>query len=215
MPVAPAQAPGTLCDVEELELLGWKRHVFAAYADVRAADDLEAAWREWRRVRDQLFRGHPQSPISAEGRAAFGGLAYFDYDPALRVLGEVTPGDDTVREVAASGGEVVHFRRFGAVRFELEGSAQELAVFWLDAYGGGVFLPFTDGTSGSDTYGGGRYLLDTVKGADLGEEDGRLVLDFNFAYNPSCAYDPRWVCPLSPPENRLPVAVRAGEQHRS
>ena len=130
-------------------------------------------------------------------------------------LGEVGPGDDSVREVAASGGEVVRFRRFGAVRFELEGSAQELAVFWLDAYGGGVFLPFTDGTSGSDTYGGGRYLLDTVKGADLGEEDGRLVLDFNFAYNPSCAYDPRWVCPLSPPENRLPVAVRAGEQHRS
>ena len=122
-PAAPAKAPGTLCDVDELELLDWKRHVFAAYADVRAADDHEAAWREWRRVRDQLFRGHPQSPLSAEGRAAFGGLAYFDYDPAFRVLGEVAPGDDAVREVAASGGEVVRFRRFGAVRFELEGSA--------------------------------------------------------------------------------------------
>jgi uncharacterized protein (DUF1684 family) len=201
--------------MDELELLDWKRQVFAAYAEVRAADDHEGAWWEWRHARDRLFREHPQSPLSAEGRAAFGGLAYFDYDPALRVLGEVTPGDDAIREVAASGGEVVRFRRFGAVRFELDGSAQELAVFWLDAYGGGVFLPFTDGTSGSDTYGGGRYLLDTVKGADLGEEDGRLVLDFNFAYNPSCAYDPRWVCPLSPPENRLAVAVRAGEQHRS
>jgi uncharacterized protein (DUF1684 family) len=187
-PAAPAQAPETLCDVDELELLDWKRHVFAAYAEVRAADDHEGAWREWRDARDRLFREHPQSPLPAEERAAFGGLAYFDYDPALRVHVKVTPGDDTVRE---------------------------LAVFWLDAYGGGVFLPFTDGTSGSDTYGGGRYVLDTVKGADLGEEDGRLVLDFNFAYNPSCAYDPRWVCPLSPPENRLPVAVRAGEQHRS
>ena len=93
--------------------------------------------------------------------------------------------------------------------------SSELALFWLDAYGGGVFLPFADATRGRETYGGGRYLLDTVKGADLGEEDGRLVLDFNFAYNPSCSYDPRWVCPLSPPENRLPVAVRAGEQHRS
>ena len=213
-PAAPAKAPGTLCEVDELELLDWKRHVFAAYADVRAADDHEAAWREWRRARDRLFRGHPQSPLSAEGRTAFGGLAYFDYDPALRVLGEVTPGDDTVREVTASGGEVVRVRRFGSVRFELEGSPHELAAFWLDAYGGGVFLPFTDVTSGKETYGGGRYLLDTVKGADLGSTDEGLILDFNFAYNPSCAYDPRWVCPLSPPENLLPVSVQAGEQHR-
>ena len=128
---APANATGTLCEVEELELLGWKRHVFAAYADVRATDDHEAAWREWRRVRDQLFRGHPQSPLPAESRAAFGGLAYFDYDPALRVLGDVTPGDDTIREVTASGGEVVRFRRFGAVRFELEGSAQEVTTALL------------------------------------------------------------------------------------
>ena len=88
-----------------------------------------------------------------------------------------------------------------------------LALYWLDGYGGGVFLPFADATRGDATYGGGRYLLDTVKGADLGEADGRLVLDFNFAYNPSCSYDPRWVCPLSPPENRLDVAVRAGERH--
>ena len=114
--------------------------------------------------------------------------------------------------MAASGGETVRFRRFGVVRFELAGSPRELALFWLEGYGGGAFLPFADATSGEETYGGGRYLLDTVKGADLGEADGRLVLDFNFAYNPSCSYDPRWVCPLSPPENRLPVEVRAGER---
>ena len=71
---------------------------------------------------------------------------------------------------------------------------------------------FRDATSGDETYGGGRYLLDTVKGSDLGMQDGRLVLDFNFAYNPSCSYDPRWVCPLSPPANRLPVAIEAGER---
>ena len=87
-----------------------------------------------------------------------------------------------------------------------------LDLYWLDGYGGGVFLSFADATSGSETYGAGRYLLDTVKGADLGETDGRLVLDFNFAYNPSCAYDPRWVCPLAPPGNRLTVPVRAGER---
>ena len=106
----------------------------------------------------------------------------------------------------------MRFRRFGAVRFELGGEPQELALYWLEGYGGGVFLPFADATGRTQTYGGGRYLLDTVKGADLGDEDGRLVLDFNFAYNPSCAYDPRWVCPLSPPENRLAVEVRAGER---
>jgi len=199
--------------LEELELLGWKRHVFAAYADVRAADEPAAAWREWRRVRDQLFRAHPQSPYAPERRPAFTELTYFDYDPAYRVLGAVEPGDGAVRDVGASGGEVVRFHRFGEIRFELAGQAQALSLYWLDAYGGGVFLPFADATSGAETYGGGRYLLDTVKGADLGEDDGSLVLDFNFAYNPSCSYDPRWVCPLTPPENRLAVAIRAGERH--
>ena len=98
--------------------------------------------------------------------------------------------------------------RFALARF----GDQELELFWLEAYGGGLFLPFRDATGGSETYGGGRYLLDTVKGADLGTEEGRVVLDFNFAYNPSCAYDPKWACPLSPPANRLAVAVRAGEK---
>ena len=98
--------------------------------------------------------------------------------------------------------------------FELHGEPLSLEVAWLAAYGGGVFLSFRDATSGRESYGGGRYLLDTVKGADLGEDDGRLVLDFNFAYNPSCAYDPGWVCPLAPPANRLTVAVETGEKHR-
>jgi hypothetical protein len=198
--------------MQELELLDWKRRVFALYADVRVAGDAETAWRAWRDGRDTLFRGHPQSPLSPEGRGRFGGLAYFDHDPAYRVLGEPVPGDNELRDVTASGGENVRFRRFGAVRFELGDRPQELSLYWLEGYGGGVFLPFADTTRGSETYGGGRYLLDTVKGADLGEADGRLVLDFNYAYNPSCAYDPRWVCPLSPPENRLDVAVRAGER---
>ena len=197
----------------ELGLLDWKRRVFALYAAVRAAGDPEAAWEDWRRGRDDLFRAHPQTPLSRESRERFGGLAYFEYDPAFRVLGDVVPGDGELRDVAASGGETVRFRRFGAVRFELLGEAHELGLYWLEGYGGGVFLPFADATSGTETYGGGRYLLDTVKGADLGEADGRLVLDFNFAYNPSCSYDPRWVCPLSPRENRLETAVRAGERH--
>jgi hypothetical protein len=105
------------------------------------------------------------------------------------------------------------FRPFARANFELRGEPLTLEVSWLAAYGGGAFLSFRDATSGKESYGGGRYLLDTVKGADLGEDDGKLVLDFNFAYNPSCSYDPGWVCPLAPPANRLPVAVEAGELH--
>ena len=182
---------------------------------MRANPSPESAWRHWRDVRDELFRGHSQSPLSPESRARFGGLAYFEYDPALRVVADVEPADGELRRVGASGGETVLFRRFGTARFDLEGGPRALAAYWLEAYGGGLFLPFADLTSGVETYGGGRYLLDTVKGADLGEEGGRLVLDFNFAYNPSCAYDPRWVCPLTPPENRLAVAVRGGETYPS
>ena len=84
-----------------------------------------------------------------------------------------------------------------------------LEVFWLDAYGGGIYLSFRDATSGDSTYGGGRYLLDTVKGADLGADGDRLILDFNFAYQPSCSYDPQWSCPLPPPANRLAFPVAA------
>ena len=105
--------------------------------------------------------------------------------------------------------------RSGQARFELRGESLALELDWLASYGGGVFLCFRDSTSGTTTYGGGRYLLDTVKGADLGETDGTLVLDFNFAYNPSCSYDPGWVCPLAPPANRLSIAVGAGEKHLS
>ena len=90
---------------------------------------------------------------------------------------------------------------------------KELTLYWLLGYGGGVFLPFADATSGRETYGAGRYLLDTIKGADLGSTpDGLTVLDFNFAYNPSCVYSPRYLCPLAPPANRLPMPVRAGER---
>jgi uncharacterized protein (DUF1684 family) len=91
------------------------------------------------------------------------------------------------------------------VRF---GDDVSLDLYWLETYGGGVFIPFRDGTSGHETYGAGRYLLDTVKGSDLG---GELILDFNFAYNPSCAWDDRWACPLTPPANRLPFRVETGE----
>ena len=97
-------------------------------------------------------------------------------------------------------------------RFELVGEPWALELYWLQGYGGGIFLPFGDTTNGHETYGSGRYLLDSVKGADLGMAGERMVLDFNFAYNPSCSYDPRWACPLTPRENRLPIEIAAGER---
>ena len=182
----------------ELDLLDWKRHVFDLYAEVRATPEPARAWERWRAVREDLFRNHPQSP-----RPGYASLDYFPYDPALRFYGDVETAENEPREI-----DGFLFRRFALVQFELG----TLELYWLEGYGGGVFLPFRDSTSGSETYGAGRYLLDTVKGADLGSVDGRLVLDFNFAYNPSCSYDDRWACPLTPPANRLAVEIRAGER---
>jgi uncharacterized protein len=198
--------------LDELTLLDWKRRVFDLYAAVRADPDPAHAWRRWREVRDELFRSHPQSPIPADERASFEGLPYFDYDPAFRVLAAIEPAEAVLREIATSGERPYTFRRFAHGRFSLGGEERTLALFWLEGYGGGVFVSFADATSGRETYGACRYLLDTVKGSDLGTEAGKVVLDFNFAYNPSCCYDPRWVCPLAPPENRLEVPVRAGER---
>ena len=192
--------------MDELTLLDWKRRVFELYAEVRADRDPRRAWDRWCAVRAELFRTHPQSP--APGAEPW----YFDYDPALRALGAVEPAERVTREIATSGDKPYSFTRFARARFELHGEEQSLDLYWLDGYGGGVFLAFADATSGRESYGACRYLLDTVKGSDLGEQDGRLVLDFNFSYNPSCAYDPRWVCPLAPPGNRLAVPVGGGER---
>jgi uncharacterized protein len=197
---------------EAIELLDWKRQVFALYAQARAGSDPAAACAAWRGGRDRLFRSHPQSPVPVDARASYPGVPYFDHDPGLRVAAEIEPSPAILTQVGSSGSEPIAFQRIARARFDLDGDEHELELYWLAGYGGGLFVPFRDETSGSETYGGGRYLLDTVKGADLGMEDGRLVLDFNFAYNPSCSYDPRWVCPLSPPANRLRAEIRAGER---
>jgi uncharacterized protein len=195
-------------------LLDWKRRVFSLYAAVRAVEP-EAGWALWRETRDELFRSHPQSPLPAERRASFAGLEYWPYAPQARVLADLEDVEAAPTPIETSGPEPMLFQPFARARFELRGEQLSLEVAWLAAYGGGAFLCFRDATSGGRSYGGGRYLLDTVKGADLGDDEGRLVLDFNFAYNPSCAYDPSWVCPLAPPANRLGVAVEAGEKYQS
>jgi uncharacterized protein (DUF1684 family) len=162
---------------------------------------------------------HPQSPLSDEARARFKGLVYFDPDLGYRVTTRLEPAEAGEPLVIDTGGDdgIITYRRAGWLRFELGGQDCRLTVFSLVGYGGGLFLPFRDGTSGRETYGGGRYLFDTVKNTDGLSLDFRagspdVTIDFNFAYNPSCAYDARWACPLAPRENWLRVPVQAGEK---
>jgi uncharacterized protein (DUF1684 family) len=197
-----------------LELMDWKRRVLAMYATARQGDGDPAACTAFRETRDGLFRDHPQTPLLPEARAAFDGVPYFAHRPEMRVecaLDVDAGGAELI--IPTSTGDPTRFTRIGFVRPRIGGRQVSLALYWLEGYGGGLFLPFRDALAGGQTYGGGRYLLDTVKGADLGlSADGaRLVLDFNYACNPSCSYDPRWSCPLAPPENRIDVAVEAGE----
>ena len=193
-----------------MTLLDWRRRVAAMYAEARASAERDpaATVARFRAERDRLFREHPDSPLTPEERAGFRGIPYWPYDPAMRFSADVEPLPAGPVTATSLSGEDFRLERIGRVRLPIG----DLEVYWIAVYGGGVFVPFRDGTSGAETYGAGRYLLDTIKGADLGGSGDRLVLDFNYAYHPSCAYDPRWSCPLAPPANRLAVPVRAGER---
>jgi len=193
-----------------LDLWDYRRRVHDIYRKVREGDPGEKTWQEWREGRDRLFAEHPQSPI--EDRQDFAGLAYYAYDPKWRTLGTFTTLDHEADVIGTSDEGTARFVKTGTLHFEVRGNAASLDVLWLDAYGGGVFLPFRDGSNGHSTYGGGRYLLDTVKGADLGHHGDQVVLDFNYAYHPSCVHSPRWACPLAPPANHLEFTVEAGER---
>jgi uncharacterized protein len=197
---------------DALALLDWRRRVAELYAGVRASSDHRTAWTSWCEARRALFREHPRSPLPVAERDQFTGPYVYDYDPAWRVLADVDAAEPMRFELATSNSGPMAFTRFARADFRHEETELSLDLYLLDSYAGGLFVPFADATSGTETYGAGRYLLDTIKGADLGQQDGRLVLDFNHAYQPSCSYDPRWTCPLAPPANRLRVAVRAGER---
>jgi uncharacterized protein len=214
--------------IEALGLADWRRRVGTLYAEVRLAAeaDPEDAWRHWVDTRERLFRTHPQSPVPGPDRPTFR-AGHWPYDPALRFAsvavqpeGELSPTPNPGPPrfpslvLPSSGAETLAFRRVGSLTVPFPAGQRVLSLFWLEGYAGGLFLPFRDATNDVETYGAGRYLLDTAKGADLGAgaRPGTLVLDFNFAYQPSCAFDPAWACPLAPPENRLDLAVRAGER---
>jgi len=210
VPHRPLTPTARAADV--LAVADWRRRVAQTYADVRriAYEDPESAHAVWVQRRDELFAEHPASPLDGATRAAFAGLDVARYDPAFRFEVEVRPGDSQRLDITTGTDGVVPFERIGTVDLPDVGT---LAVWALRSYAGGLFLPVRDATSGQPggSFGGGRYVLDTVKGADLGTSHGLLVVDLNFAYNPSCAYDPDWACPLATRANTVPVPLPVGE----
>ncbi len=195
----------------ELELVDWRRSVGELYAAVRAHDNPEIGHALWREGRDELFTGHPQSPLAPDDPLRTSGLPYWPYDPALRFELPLRPTQPTRLSVPTGADGMTALRRVGCLDLPAPLNAT-VAVWWLEQYAGGVFLPLVDASAGDTSYGGGRYLLDTAKGSDLGGGDGQVVVDLNFLYHPSCRYSAAWKCPLAPAENTISAAVGAGER---
>jgi uncharacterized protein (DUF1684 family) len=206
------EAPKDRGPLNELELVDWRRRVFELYAAVRHEKCPAAAHALWRAERDRLFREHPQSPLRENDRLRDTGLPYWPYDPEMRLeLPLIASDTPTRRNVTSAPDGAARLRSVGAIELTRP-LGERVDVWWLEQYGGGLFLPLRDGTAGETTYGGGRYLLDSAKGADLGGRNGRLIIDLNFLYHPSCRYDSTWQCPLAPSQNRLTASIRAGER---
>lgn len=189
-----------------LALLDWRRQIAALYRDVREATDVRAAHEHWCRRRAELHRTHPESAARSLE------LRHAAYDDRMRFVVAVEAASPAVLEADTGTDGRVRHERVGRVTL---GSLGSLDVWWTAGYGGGIWLPVRDRSP--HTYGGGRYVLDTVKGADLGGRidlaagTAELVVDLNFAYNPSCAYDERWACPLPPAGNVIDAELAVGE----
>jgi uncharacterized protein (DUF1684 family) len=196
----------------KLDLLDWRRRVAEMYAAVRAQADPAIGHQVWQARRDVLLRTHPQSPLKPADPMRDSGVPVWPYDPALRWELALEPVEEApLRLVDSANDGEIRMRLVGRVTLP-DPVGGTLDAWWLEQYGGGLFVPLKDGTAGRTTYGAGRYLLDTAKGADLGGSEGRIVVDLNFAYHPSCRYDDKWQCPLAPPGNTIGFAVEAGER---
>ncbi len=194
----------------ELELADWRRQIAELYAAIRGAADPRAGHALWRAGRDRLFQAHPQSPLAADDPLR-AGLSYAPYNARLRWDLPLTPSaDESQLRIATGATEATQIRRVGMIEIPTPIDAR-VAVWWLEQYGGGLFIPLRDATAGTSSYGGGRYLLDSAKGADLGSADGRLTIDLNFLYHPSCRYDAQWQCPLAPADNVVEAEINVGE----
>lgn len=164
---------------------------------------------EFRAEKDAFFRDDPRSPLMPGQRASFEGLSYFSENEALVIRGSlVTEGVDRDARIVmqTTTGEEQVYRRAGIVRFEVDGEPTQMTLYASDDMHE-LFLPFRDATSGKETYGAGRYLE-----VELPGPNGRVVIDLNYAYNPYCAYNASWSCPIPPGENWLTVPIRAGER---
>jgi uncharacterized protein (DUF1684 family) len=158
-----------------------------------------------RREKDQFFKASPHSPLSQEQQDAFTGLNYYPPNPDLDLTVKVQrlEGDNEI-VIETTTGDTRRYRRYGSFEFTVEGQTVQLTIYEAPH---GFFLPFVDANAGSETYPAGRYL----EPDDLGGNE--FQVDFNQAYNPFCAFGAGWSCPVTPPENRLPVAIRAGEKN--
>ncbi len=161
--------------------------------------------KQFRAQKDAFFESDLHSPLTDEQKRNFTGLHYFEENPALRFdveLERFEPAEEV--QILTNTGDVQTYERYGRFRFEVEGEDTELTVFRNEH---GYFLPFADALAGEETYGAGRYL----EPDDLG--DDHLLVDFNLAYNPYCAYNEKWSCPITPRENRISLPIRAGEKN--
>ncbi len=203
--------------ISRLALADWRRNNSEHYARVRHthASNPCHSWKRFRQDRDALMRNHPSSPLCASKREYFEEIAYYSYDPRFCYFGSVDYAVEqhaSVIELSPEEGSL-RLTRIAIVSFSKDSRRHQLNLYWINGYGGGLFLPFADATNGDTTYGGGRYLYDAIKGADLGcKGEGKICLDFNFAYNPSCSYSDEWNCPLPPHENKLSIRIEAGEK---
>jgi uncharacterized protein (DUF1684 family) len=161
---------------------------------------------EFRRSKDEFFREDHHSPLTKDQQAVFRGLHYYEESQEMnyRIQAKRFERDEVV-DLQTSSGSIASYLRWGSISFGLDGTTVELVIF-RDGQSGNFFLPFADATSGTETYGAGRYLDVKMQAS------GHLLVDFNYSYNPYCAYNEHWSCPLTPAENRLSVALRAGEK---
>jgi uncharacterized protein (DUF1684 family) len=159
---------------------------------------------EFRLAKDEFFEKDGQSPLTDHQKLNFHGLNYFPENPALHLVLPVEEFETKEKiKMPTSTGEVQAYTRFGKIKFEVEGQPAELTIY---ASRDGFFLPFVDALVGKETYGAGRYLEPSLAGT------GKLLIDFNLAYNPYCAYNENWSCPITPAENRIKVPIQAGEK---
>ena len=158
---------------------------------------------DFRNRKDEFLKNGAESPIPVEERSSFSGLKYFPENPTLRFGVPLAQVPEEKIEFETSSGEKKIFQRIGKLDFSVEGQPAQLTLYQAES--GSYFLPFRDATSGPETYGAGRYL-------EVEEKDGKIDLNFNYAYNPYCAYTSGYSCPLPPMENWLKVPIAAGEK---